>query len=102
MKLFLTFSEVQGVSSIVNLFLSFWKVKSGKGGAQAEASCTNNKEHQRTANTRKKHPKDQQKQHRDQKQQHKQPRAQKAGTEGLFVLSLASSRGISVVFLSFF
>ena len=63
--MFLTFSEVKGVSSIVLLFLTFWKVKRGKGGvstvgdpkssrksskqqekqqttgtAQAEASCT--------------------------------------------------------------
>ena len=33
-KLFLTFSEVKGVSPIVQLFLTFWKVKSGKGGVQ--------------------------------------------------------------------
>ena len=26
-----TFSEVKGVSPIVSLFLTFWKVKSGKG-----------------------------------------------------------------------
>ena len=31
-KLFFTFSEVKGVSSIVFLFLTFWVVKSGKGG----------------------------------------------------------------------
>ena len=32
--MFLTFSEVNGVSSIGKLFLTFWKVKSGKGGVQ--------------------------------------------------------------------
>ena len=34
----LTFSEVKGVSSIVKLFLTFWKVKSGKGGVQLSAT----------------------------------------------------------------
>ena len=32
------FSEVKGVSSIVKLFLTFWKVKSGKGGVQRTAT----------------------------------------------------------------
>ena len=33
-KMLLTFSEVKRVSSIVKLYLTFWKVKSGKGGVQ--------------------------------------------------------------------
>ena len=37
-KLFLTFSEVKGVSPIVYLFLTFWWVKSGKGGVQRSAT----------------------------------------------------------------
>ena len=33
-----SFSEVNGVSSIVKLFLTFWKVKSGQGGVQLSAN----------------------------------------------------------------
>ena len=39
-KLFLAFSEVKGVSSIVELLLTFWKVKSGKAGAKAASSSS--------------------------------------------------------------
>ena len=38
-KLFLTFSEINGVSSIVQFFLTFWKVKNGKSGG-VERSAT--------------------------------------------------------------
>ena len=37
-KLFLTFSEVQGPHQLFELFLTFWKVRSGKGGVQRSAT----------------------------------------------------------------
>ena len=37
-NLFLTFSEVKGVSSIVKLFLTFWKVKAARVGVQRSAT----------------------------------------------------------------
>ena len=37
-KWFLTFSEVKRVLSIAKLFLTFWKVKSGKVGVQLSAT----------------------------------------------------------------
>ena len=58
-KLFLTFSE-KGASPIVLLFLTFWKVKNGKGGVQRSATRrTNNKKAQtigKSAQTKQQEP----------------------------------------------
>ena len=68
-NLFLTFSEVNGVSSIVELFLTFWKVKSGQWGSiVGEPKKAAGKE----AESRKAHMRG---------KQHKQQRAPTAGTQ---------------------
>ena len=72
------------------------------GAAQAEASCTNNKEHQSAATQEKSTKRISKSSKRSSKSSNRDTRAQKAGTEGLFVLSLASSRVISVFPVFFF
>ena len=101
-NLFLTFSEVNVVSSIVKLFLTFCKVKSGQGGQKAAATAAQTgagKLHKQqrapnNSNTGKKH----QQQEAKEAARAAHPRAQKADTEGLFVLSLTSSRGMFFCF----
>ena len=77
-KKFLTFSEVKRISFIVKLFLTFWKVKSGKGGVQkgdpekavAKAARSQQQQKQHSTSSSKLHK--QQHKQKHQKQQQKQ------------------------------
>ena len=106
-KFVLDFSEVKEVSSIVKFFFTFWKVKKRQGWV-----------FQRSVIKKQPQKQQQKQQQKTEKTASKAAETAKAATkrpeggepkgpegrdpEGLFVLSLASSRGISVVFSGLF
>ena len=116
-NLFWTFSEVNGVSSIVKLFLTFWKVKSGKGGVQrsptqkaaAKAAESSSTKKQKQQHQQQEQHKQQQKLHKQHKQQRKLQKQQQrhegpesGAQSSLWVLTGVFSKNFGSVFEVFF